>query len=57
MRECPRCNGTGFVSGDPEPGPNGSMRPTKEPCRKCDGKGEVEGRSGAPKPPGLRGGR
>lgn len=40
--DCPRCNGDGFNAGAVKPGPSGTMRPTKEMCRHCDGKGTVD---------------
>ena len=53
MRDCPRCNGDGFVSGCISPNPDGSVSPRKETCSKCDGDGKVKG-GGNPRPPGVR---
>jgi DnaJ-class molecular chaperone len=48
MRQCNRCNGRGFVSGAVKP-QNGTMKPTKEKCQRCDGSGELEGYDGHPR--------
>lgn len=40
-RECPRCNGSGIVSGCITPNPDGSVSPRTEECSECGGDGEV----------------
>jgi len=40
-KNCPTCGGDGFVAGCIKPDRNGTMRPTKETCGVCEGRGTV----------------
>jgi molecular chaperone DnaJ len=48
LRPCPRCHGSGVLTGDfvPHAGPTtGRMLPWKQPCPACQGTGEKAGPS------------